>query len=173
MKKIFSVPVLLLWISSAIAQDSFIVPDISDANKLARMVFQANGFILNSINYAKSIGKTLEDVAIFTGDQFMYTWNKDDGYAGFVRGTLSNWVCFIPDGGIEILEQSGNMIKFRAREIYPDLKMAGSFFNVTYEEYLTFLRIVHEKIAGYLGSEYSQEVTPEGLMVTIKKKNIN
>jgi hypothetical protein len=169
MKKIFSVPFLLLWITSLIAQESFVIPVFSDANKHARMVFQANGFILNSINYAKSMGKTLEDLAVFTGDQFMYTWNKEEGYAGFVKGTLSNWVCFIPDAEIEILEQSDNMIKFRTREIYPDLKAAGSFFNVSYEEYLSFTRIIHERIAGYLGAQYTQEVTPEGLVVTIQR----
>lgn len=170
MKKSLLFPAILLWIAPAIAQESFIIPDLSDANKHARMVYQANGFILNTINYAKSVGKTLEDVAGFTGEQFKFSWNKEDGYAGFVKWTLANWVSFVPDGEMEILEQSDNMIKFRAKEIYPELKTDGPFFNVSYEEYLTFLRIVHEKTADYLGSEFAQEVTSEGVTVTIKKK---
>jgi hypothetical protein len=131
---------------------------------------QADYFIINSINYAKSIGKKVEDIASFTGDQFKTGWNKSDGYSGFVNGTLNNWRSVIPRGGLKIVAQDSSHIIFSANKMFLGLKKNSPQFNVTYDEYLTFYRIVFEKIADYLGAIYKQETTPEGVLVTITKK---
>ena len=170
MKKLVLIPVLFLLICSLSAQQKFVIPELSDSTRYVRMVFQANGFILNSINYAKSVGKTVEDIAAFTGEQYKYTWNRDNGFQGFVRGTLYNWLCFVPGSSLEILDQSDSMIKFKTTAINQNLQKNSPLFNVTYEEYLTFLRILFEKIGDYLSSDYSQELAGEGMVVTIKKK---
>jgi hypothetical protein len=170
MKKLLSVSFLCFLLISLKAQDTFQVPALTDADKHARAVFQTDGFILNTINYAKSLGKTVEDVANFTGEQFKYTWNKEKGFPEFVNGTLYNWSCFTPNSKIEILDQSGTMIKFKTNTISPDLKKNGMQFNVTYDEYLIFMRIVHEKIAEYFGADYSQASIEDGMIITIKKK---
>ena len=170
MKKVFSVLLLCFVVISAKAQESFQVPALTDADKHARAVFQTDGFILNTINYAKSLGKTVEDVASFTGEQFKFTWNKEEGFSALVNGTLYNWSCFTPNSKIEILQQSGTMVKFKANTISPNLKKDGQQFGVTYDDYLTFTRIVHEKIAEYFGADYSQTTTDDGMIITIKKK---
>lgn len=155
MKRTISVLTLCFLFGTVITQETFKVPELTEAVKHSRMVYQTNGMILNTINYAKSMGKTVEEVAAFTGDQFKTGWNKGKGFVGFVKGTLSNWICFIPNGPIEILEQSGNMIKYKTGNIFPDLKKNKPQFNVSYSEYLTFYRIVYEKVAEYLGEDYS------------------
>jgi hypothetical protein len=132
--------------------------------------YQADYFVINSINYAKSIGKKVEDIASFTGDQFKTGWNKSAGYSGFVNGTLDNWRSVIPRGGIKIMEQDSSHIIFSANKMFPELKKNGSQFNVTYDEYLAFYRIVFEKFADYLGAIYKQETKPDGVLVTITKK---
>jgi hypothetical protein len=131
--------------------------------------YQADNFIINSINYAKSLGKNVEDIASFTGDQFKTSWNRANGYNGFATGMLSNWRLVVPTGELKILEQDDNHIVFSANKLFPNL-INGPQFNVTYEDYLTFYRVVSEKVAEYMGAVYKQETTPEGVLITINKK---
>jgi hypothetical protein len=145
-------------------------PDIPVADRYMMMVGQTNSFILNSINYAKSMGKTVEDIANFTGDQFKTSWNKADGYNGFVNGVKYSWVSFIPNGELKILEQDDNHFKFSVKDIFPYLKNNSPQLNVTYNEYLTFIKIVDERIAEYMGAEYIQKVDNGEIVVTITKK---
>jgi len=145
-------------------------PNVPVADRYLNMVGQINSFLLNSINYAKSMGKTVEDIANFTGDQFKTSWNKANGYNGFVNGVKYNWVCFVPNGELKVLEQDDNHIKFSMKNIFPYLKNNSPLYNVTYDEYLTFIKITHSKIAEYLEAEYTQKVVNDELIVTIKKK---
>jgi len=145
-------------------------PNVPVADRYLNMVGQINSFLLNSINYAKSMGKTVEDIANFTGDQFKISWNKANGYNGFVNGVKYNWVCFVPNGELKVLEQDDNHIKFSMKNIFPYLKNNSPLYNVTYDEYLTFIKITHSKIAEYLDAEYTQKVVNDELIVTIKKK---
>ena len=132
--------------------------------------YQADIFVINSINYAKSLGKNVEDIAGFTGDQFKTGWNKEAGYDGFVNGTLNNWRSIVPKGELKILEQDDSLIVFSANNMLTGLKSSGPQFNVTYDELLTFFRVAHEKIANYLGAIYTQKTTQDGVVVTISKK---
>jgi hypothetical protein len=136
---------------------------------MASSYYQADNFIINSINYAKSLGKNVEDIAAFTGDQFKTGWNKEAGYDGFVNSTINNWRNMTPKDKFKILEQDESHVVFSAGSICPALNSSGSQYNVTYDEYLTFLNIVMEKIADYMGSVYKQETTREGVEVTISK----
>lgn len=145
-------------------------PNVPVADRYLNMVGQANYFILNSISYAKSLGKTVDDIANFSGDQFKIGWNKDNGFNGFVNGVKYNWVSFVPGGEFKILEQDDNHFKFSVKDIFPYLKNNSPSFNVTYDEYLTFLNIVHEKIAEHMGAEYTQKVANEEIIITIIKK---
>jgi len=145
-------------------------PNVPVSDRYFNMLGQMNTFIINSINYAKSVGKTVEDIANFTGDQFKTGWDKANGYNGFVNGVKYNWVCFAPNGGLKILEQDDNHIKFSVKDIFPYLKNNSPLYNVTYDEYLTFIKIAHAKIGEYLGAEYTQKVDNGEITVTIKKK---
>jgi hypothetical protein len=49
--------------------------------------FQADYLVINSISYAKSLGKSVEDIAAFSGNQFKTGWNLD----GFTNGVLIYW----------------------------------------------------------------------------------
>lgn len=126
---------------------------------------QADNFLINSINYAKSLGKSVEDFASFTADQYKTGWNTANGYNGLVNF----WRTVVPKGELEILEQDDNHVIFRANNMFSTLKN-GPQYNVTYNDYLVFNRVVGEKIADYLGYIYKQETTPDGVLVTITKK---
>ena len=50
------------------------------------------------------------------------------------------------------------------------LKNNGPQFNVSYDEYMTFLKISHKIIGEYLGADISFTEAEDGLILTIKKK---
>lgn len=135
----------------------------------ATTFYQADVSIVNSISYAKSLGKKVDDIASFTGDQLKISWNKTNGYGGFVNGMLNNWRLIVPTGELKILERDDNHIVFSVSKILPNLKN-GPLYNVTYDDYLTFYKGVSEKIAEYMGAVYNHETTPDGLLIKITKK---
>lgn len=169
MKKIIFLPFLFFFIAS-IAQEKFVVPEQTDIQKQWRLTSQMNVLVINSINYAKSVGQTVEELATFTGNQFKTSWNKENGWEGFAKGCLRNWLMFRPDNQIEILEQSETMLKFKSKIPYARLKTDGPFYNVSHDEYMTFLKISHKTIGNYLGASISFENVDKGIIVTIKKK---
>lgn len=130
---------------------------------------QSDIMLINSINYAKSLGKSVEDLASFSGDQIKTSWNQANGFNGLVNGMLNNWRPLVPIGELKILERDDNHIIFSASKMFTGLKTSPQY-NVTYDDYLTFFRVACEKIADYMGGIYKQETTPDGVLVTIIKK---
>jgi hypothetical protein len=167
-------PLLLLGLCFIIgalnAQEAFKAPELTDAAKYSMTLFQTNGFILNIINYGKSMGKTVEEIAAFTGDQFKAGWNKDMGFTGYVNWTMNIWTIFTPGSNLEIREQSKDIISFKTGVIFPDLKKNSPQFNVTYEEYLTFFKIISQKVADHMGAAFSLSVVDDGLLIILKKE---
>lgn len=69
-----------------------------------------------------------------------------------------------------MVEQDENHYIFTVRNTLPDLKSAGMINNVTYDDYLTYYRMIYEKGADYMGTGYKQETTPDGVKITLTKK---
>ena len=169
MKNLLFLAVLLLAVIPVTAQETFKVPEISDAAKYTNMVGQANALIANSINYAKSQGKTMEDIARFTGEQFKTSWNKEAGYNGFVNGVLYISTCFFPKAEIGILDQTEKSITYKVVSD-PEFLRGFPLLNVSIDEYLAYLKGVITVVGEYLGAEYMQEFKDSIIYVTIKKK---
>ena len=169
MKKFIFLPFIFFFVVS-IAQEKFVVPERTDMQKQWRLTSQVNVIILNSINYAKSMEQTVEEYATFTGNQFKTSWKLENGWEGFAEGCLHNWAILRPDNQIEILEQSETMLKFKSKIPYSRLKEDGPYYNVSHDEYMTFLKISHKTIGNYLGASISFEDVDKGIIVTIKKK---
>ena len=127
-------------------------------------------FLINAINYAKSTGNSVEDFAAFTGDQFKTSWPGEISLTGFVDGVRNNWSTIVKAENIKILEQDEHHAKLQFTNFLTNLKNSGPLYNVTYNDYLTFLQGVFLKIADHLGYEYTQESISDGVQVTITKK---
>jgi hypothetical protein len=169
MKKLLFIPFLCWTVTLVTGQDLFKVPEISDAAKYTNMVGQANALMANTINYAKSQGKTVEDIARFTGEQFKTSWNKEAGYKGFVNGMLYISTCFFPKAEIGIPDQTENSITYKV-VVDPEFLRIFPLFNVSFEEYLVFWRGAITIVGEYLGAEYMQEFKDNIIYVTIKEK---
>ena len=169
MKKLLFIPALFWAITLVTGQELFKVPVIPDAEKWEHMAFQANGLMVNTINYAKSLGKSVNEVAGFTGEQFKTSWDKEAGFNGFVNGLLYISTAFWPKSTLEILDQSETFIQYRIN-IVPEFLQSFPIYNVTFDEYFVFWKGVLVVIGEYLGSVYSQELKDNVLYMTIKKK---
>ncbi|WP_010662912.1 hypothetical protein [Marinilabilia salmonicolor] len=170
MKKTAFILMLTLLFDPVFSQTEFSVPTLPDSARYQRMVGQANFILLSEINYAKQMGQTVEEVATHVGNLFKTTWPAEKEFKGFVQGCLYNFYCYSPIGEVKILEQSDVHVVFETTNLFSWLKENGSVFDVTYEEYITYLRIMHEQIADYMNSKVSFEENNKGLIVTLKKK---
>ena len=132
--------------------------------------YQPNQFLITAINYAKSMGKSVNEIAAFTGDQFKTGWNNNFGLNGFVNGVRNNWSSIVKNDNMKVLEQDDDHVVLQFENFLTDLKNNGPFYNVSYVEYLTFLDGVYQKIADHLGYSYTQESIPNGVKITITKK---
>ena len=159
-----------IYYKTTTAQEKFTVPELTVEQKQWRVTSQMNAIVLNNINYAKKMGQSVEEAAQFTGDQFKLSWNIENGWEGFARGCLNNWSIFRPDNVIEILEQSETMVKFKSKIPNAWLKNNGPLYNVSHEEYMLFIKIIHNVIADYLGAAISFKDVEGGIVITIKQK---
>lgn len=170
MRKVFIISVFCILAASVAAQDVFTVPELTVTQKYGNMLGQSRVLFVGWISYAKSLGKSVEDASTFCANLFKTSWNKDNGFEGFVEGMIYNWTCFVPNNEIVILEQSDKMIKFKSKNMYPGFRKRGESYGITYDEYMKSMNIFGEIIGEYMGSSYAQEVTDEGTFITITKK---
>lgn len=169
MKKLVFIAVICWAVTLVTAQEVFTVPEIPDAAKWQHMAFQANGLMVNTINYAKSLGKTVEEAARFTGEQFKTSWDKDAGFNGFVNGMLYINTCFLPQSTLEIMDQSATYIEFSI-EFPTGFAESFPIYAVTLEEFLEFWNGIVVIIGDYLGAVYAQEMKDGKVYVTVRKK---
>jgi hypothetical protein len=132
--------------------------------------YQTDRYLIYLINYARSLGKDVEDIAGFMTSQVKPGQDPENDYKNFVNGMLSNWRAMVPKGDLKILERDDNHIVFSADNMLTGIKRNGPQLNVTYDDYLAFYRLVFEKVAGYMSAAYKQETTADGVVVTISKK---
>jgi hypothetical protein len=170
MKKFIVTMCISLFVTVAIAQGKFTVPTPTDQQKFQTSAWEWNYAYLHLINYGKSNGKSVEEIASSVGDDWTKTWNKEEGFDGLVNSMLYICVCMVPDGSVEILEQTNSKVVIKVKAWVPDLKKRGTFLNVSYSEFLEFMNIGIIKIADFMGATYSQKDTEDGLYMNFGKK---
>jgi hypothetical protein len=170
MKRLFIVTLISLLSISAISQSKFTVPSPTDLQKYQMTSVELNGSYLIQISYAKFLGKSIEEVAMYVGDQYIATWNKQGGLDRFVQRILYMMVSLVPNGSVEITDQTDNELTYKVTGFYSDLKEGGSILNVTYEEYMKFWEIAFSRLADNMGAKYSQVDSDQGLVVTVTRK---
>lgn len=128
-----------------------------------------NGFIM-MVNYGKSLGKSIEEIAGYAGNLAKTSWNQAGGYNGLVNGSISQWKGLCGTENFKVLEQDDNHVVYTADKIFSNLKAAGQIYGVTYEDYVKCMKIAYEKVADHMNALYIQESTPEGVKVTVSRK---
>ncbi len=135
----------------------FVVPRVSPEQKQEILYQHVLGYFLTGIGYAKLKGSLPKEFGEYIGRQFTPFWNPDDGFATFVNGLLFILNGLHPDNEMQILEQSGDMIRFRLKNV--DLMFTeGPAFGISYEEMLECSEAVINTLAEHMGSTFSQKI---------------
>ncbi|MBU8893572.1 MAG: hypothetical protein KOO66_12405 [Bacteroidales bacterium] len=172
MKKLLFTLSFLLCLTFVFGQN-FTVPERTIEQKHNRVVWQTYGIIISEMSYAKSLGKTAEEVSIYTGNLFKTGWNQEGGFESFVKGVLFNFESFrlASEPAIEILQQSENQIIFKVKNTSKSLFEKGDYYEVSYEEFNNWLLKVYQIIAEHMGAIYEQkEIEDDWIEITITKK---
>jgi tetratricopeptide (TPR) repeat protein len=159
-------------IRAKVQLEGFTVPERTPVQKHNRTIFQTWAIATAGISVAKKSGMSVHDFATQMGDLFKTSWNKDNGFEGFVQGTLFNFEHFRreSDPPLEIMRQDKNGIQFKWKTNYSMWFEDGYLFSVTYEELNQWLAGIHSRIAEYMGSTFEQEAEGDYLKITIGRK---
>lgn len=125
---------------------------------------------LGTIQYAKSLGKSAEDVGSYYAKNAKENWLKTIDYDQYQDLIIGYFTSVTPPGGLVILEEDDQHIIFTSTGLAADLKRNGSINNVSYEEYLSVNETFAIQTGDRAGAVYKQEITDEGLKVFVSKK---
>ena len=168
MKKFALLIIAILFARASSAQNQFTVPERTAEKQYPRVTWIIHYDLNVALSYVKSTGETVEEYAKYAGNLYKQTWQKEEGFEGFVNGTLLNLTDL--SGNVEILNQSDKKITIKATGFYKYLQDKGTNYNVTYKDYIQFFEVSHKQIAKYLNATISMKVIDDGVEVTVEKK---
>lgn len=169
MKKLLVIICTCLITVSAVAQEKFTVPSLTDAQKYNTAAWQWNGAYVLLIKYAKSLGQTVEEAAESVGSMAASTWNKEMTFDDLVNSMLYIYVLMTPSGKVEILEQSAEKVIFSVPDFYKPLDQMLDAYKVTRNELSKFYEIYAGQIARLIGASYLVNDTGEVITITVSK----
>lgn len=172
MKKLVSISIGLVFILNAFGQDKFNVPERTPEQKHQRTLSQFWTFYAAGINFAKSQNISPYEYGTYVGKLFALSWNKENGFEGFVNGMIFNWENFRTDADGEIIikeKDDGTVIVKYPLAAWKKFLPEGNPY-ASFQESLECLKGVIEPIAEYMGCSCTQEVVEELIIYTITKK---
>ena len=168
MKKsiLFFIAILFAWATTA--QETFKVPERNLENQVNHAVSLMHYQTVCAISHGKTLGKSTEEIGNYYGDLYKQTWNKDEGFKGFVNWTIRN----LNDvsKSVEILSQSPEKVVLKVIGLTDIFNGQDKFYNVTPAEYIGFFQHSHNRIADFMGCSILFKNTDDGLEVVMAKK---
>lgn len=172
MKKLLSIAICLVFVISVFGQEKFAVPERTAEQKHKRTMYQSWSIYAAGINYAKSQDVPAYEYGKYIGNLFAQSWNKENGFDGYVKGMIYNLENFrIDSDGQIIVEEKDDgsvIIKWPAisfKKYFPEGNPYASF-----QEAMDCMRGINEPIADYLGCTIIFEIFEDSIIYTIKKK---
>lgn len=170
MKKLLVLIIAMLFAPGAFSQEKFQVPEVSSEKKHASALFQYDAILVASIGFAKEQGLTALEFGELIGNKFKKDWNKEAGFAGFVKGALYNMTCCKEEGSeITILTNTPEKVKFKAKPTGIWIKKNEPVYGVSYQEYTDYFSAVLKTIGNYLGAESEFTFDGEWFYLTLTK----
>ncbi len=155
-----------------VAKDSaYVKIQLNDATveqKQGYAVWRTDYYICTGISYAKSLGQTVDDFAVFVAGKH-YMGSGDKGLAPIVR--LFHFVFeSYPNSQFDIISESDSLVNMKSNRPYSANFKDGPIFGVTLEEFERFLfqhiRLMAEKI----GFDFAYHIEGDSMIFTLAKK---
>ena len=122
------------------------------------------------IQYAKSLGKSPEEVGKFFAERAKKDWAAEMEYDDFQNVVVNNFRNSTPEDGFTILEEDSNHAVFTSSGMVSNLEKNGTVNEVTYEEYINLDETFWAEVADHVGADFTEEITDQGLKVSVSKK---
>lgn len=129
-----------------------------------------DGAQLDMIQYAKSLGKSSEDIGKFWAEGAKKEWAAEMKYEDYQNAIVNNVRNNTPKDGFMILEEDSDHVVFTSNGMGSNLKKSGTLNDVTYEEYLKLGETFWTQVGDHVGADFSQEMTADGLKVSVSKR---
>lgn len=162
----------LMFIGSVFAQEKFTVPERTVEQKFHRALYSGWTNFAAGIMFAKSQGLSAYEYGQFVGKEFAKSWNKENGFDGFVRGMLFNYESsrFESDDEIVVKEiDDGTVIIEYPTVIFKRYFPEDNIY-VSYEDAKDCFKAVLFEIGDYLGCKVSLEEKGDVTVNTFTKK---
>jgi len=172
MKKLLSIAICMVCIGSTFGQEKFTVPERTSEQKHKRTMYQSWSIYAAGINFAKSQDISPYEYGKFVGNLFAQSWNKENGFDGFVKGMIFNWENFRTesDGQLVVKEKDDGSVII----IYPAIMLQRYFPEgnpyASFHEALDCMKGMLEPIADHMGCTIIQEANEESIINTLTKK---
>ncbi len=166
---LYTALIFIFSANSLCAQEKFSVPIVTDNQKLERMNFMTNVFIIIGADYAKSKGQSIEDYARYVGERVKTTWDINSGFSGFVNGSLYNLESIRSSTSppIEFIKQTDNFVQFKAPLDMKKMMGENKIFDISFKELVMVYEITFKIVAEHLGVKYQQKLIENGAWIEI------
>ena len=172
MKTFFSttlIVLLLLGANVARAQTKQTqLPNIPNEFKLNYATWRTDYYICTGIAFAKSIGMTANDFAVFVGNNHSIT-NPDDTTISAVIKTLNLLLTTYPKGKFELLTESNFMATLKWNRPYSSYFKNGPVFGVPLEEFESVLYGHAIIMTKRIGIDFKYDIKGDTIFCTLKR----
>jgi hypothetical protein len=107
-------------------------------SKLSYATWRTDYYICTGIAYAKSLGMTVNDFAVFVGNKHTITGPKDTSISAVLK-TMYMVITTYPKGKLDLLSETSTSATFRNNRPYSYYFRNGPVLGVTIDEFESYL----------------------------------
>lgn len=164
MKKTLTSFVFILFVFFTVAQEKFVVPQLTNGQKSEVLYNHVIAYSVTGISFAKTQGVPAEEYGKFIGSQFKSFWDPAAGFPAFTKQIMYILAGMHPNNEMEIVEQGPTSITFRMKNVDLAFKN-GPMMGISYDEFLACSHGIISVIADYMNTNFSHKMTDDGWYV--------
>jgi hypothetical protein len=172
MKRSFSTTmIVLILLGTNVIQAQTTLTQLTNLpveSKLAWATWRTDLYICTGIAFAKSIGMTANDFAVFVGNNHSIT-NPDDTTISAVVRTLNLLLTTYPKGKFELLTESNLMATLKWNRPYSAYFRNGLVFGVSLEEFESVLYGHAIIMTKRIGIDFKYDIKADTVFCTLKR----
>ena len=143
--------------------------DYSAEVKANFSIWMTDYYICTGIAYAKSLGKTPSDFAVFVGNHHSWEGMEGKGLEPAVQ-MLNGRIMLYPNGSFEITSESDSLVAMKSNRPYKDYFQNNGMLGVTVEEFESCLWGHIAILADRVGLSFKYKIVGDQVISTLKLK---
>jgi hypothetical protein len=132
-------------------------------------IWMTDYYICTGIAYAKSLGKTPSDFAVFVGNHHSWEGMEGKGLEPAVQ-IINGRIKLYPNGSFEITSESDSLITMRSNRPYKEYFQNNGMLGITVEEFESCLWGHIAILADRVGLIFKYRIVDDQVISSLKKK---